>query len=237
MKKLRMIFLGMVLVSSLKLMAQPIFDHSTWDQILLLNVTEEGKVDYNGIVRDSPLLIKYFMTLSKNEPTETWSREEKLAYWINAYNAVAIKLIIENYPAKNLKEIDDHWDQKILKIGTKKYSLDDIKYTILRKMNEPRIHFLINCATKSSPWLWNRAYTADNITKALDQRTIKFINNPKHNMIMQDEMKISKIFTWYKRDFTIKGRSLRDFINRYSIVKVTNKTKKSFLAYDWTLNM
>lgn len=212
------------------------FDHNVWDQALLLNVSEDGKVDYNGFMRDSSQLYAYFARLSENTPKENWTREEKLAYWINAYNAYTIKLVIDSYPIKSIKDLEDPWDKKFFKIDGEWYSLGELEHKILRKFGDPRIHFAINCASFSCPVVWNRAYTADNLNNALDVQTKKFINDPARNIITQEEVNVSKIFTWYKKDFKVNGGDVTDFINRYANVKIANQPKKGYKEYDWSLN-
>ncbi|WP_271768941.1 DUF547 domain-containing protein [Aquimarina algiphila] len=216
--------------------AQNTFDHSIWDQALLLNVNEEGKVNYNGFMRDSSQLYQYFSQLSANPPKEDWTREEKLAYWINAYNAYTIKLIIDSYPLKSIKDLDNPWGKKFFKINGEWYSLGELEHKILRKFGDPRIHFAINCASFSCPIVWNRAYTAENVNEALDQQTKKFINDPTRNTITDEEVNVSKIFTWYKKDFKVNGGDVKDFINRYALVKIGKQPKKGYKDYDWSLN-
>ncbi len=226
-----------LLLISIGVEGQSKVNHELWDQVLILNVTKEGKVNYKGVIQDSPLIYKYFSELSDNPPQKNWSKEEKLAYWINAYNVITIKLIIENYPVKSIKDIENPWNQKVLNVKGEKYSLDDIEHNVLRKMKEPRIHFLINCASNSSPLLWYRAYTAENINKALDERTSKFINDPRYNMITRKSTMISRIFLLYKNDFCVGGEEVEDFINKYSKVKIKGKlTKSNYSKYNWSLN-
>ncbi|MEW7290141.1 DUF547 domain-containing protein [Aquimarina sp. 2304DJ70-9] len=214
--------------------AQNTLDHSVWDQILILNVSEDGKVNYEGVMKDSPLFYKYFRSLSANPPTDQWSQQETLAYWVNAYNSIAVKMIIDNYPVKNINELHDPWNQKFFRIKDKRYSLDDIEHKILRKMGDPRIHFLINCASTSSPKLMNMAYTAANIEQALEKCTRDFINDPTKNIITEDKVSISQIFEWYKDDFN-KG-DVAEFINRYSNVQIKKVPKKGYMVYNWDLN-
>lgn len=232
--RILLVVIGLFLLNTAK--AQNTFDHSTWDQALILNVSEDGQVDYDGFMRDSSLLYKYFRQLSANPPTENWSRNEKLAYWINAYNAYTIKLIIDSYPLKSIKEIDNPWDKKFFKIDSEWHSLGELEHKILRKFGDPRIHFAINCASFSCPVVWNRAYTADNLQEALDRQTEKFINDPTRNTITKNVVSVSKIFSWYKKDFKVNGGDVKDFINRYSSVKITNQPQKGYKKYDWKLN-
>ncbi len=220
---------------SFQIKAQQVFDHSIWDQLLLINVSIDGKVNYKGFMRDSSLLYKYFSLLSENKPTEQWSKEEKLAYWINAYNAYTIKLIIDSYPIKSIKDIKDPWDKKFFKIGEEWYSLNQLEHKILRKLDEPRIHFAINCASFSCPIVWNKAYTSENVNEALETQTKNFINDPLRNTITEDVVEVSKIFSWFKKDFKTDGK-VKDFINKYATIKIDKQPKKGYKDYDWSLN-
>ena len=107
--------------------------------------------------------------LSENEPTEVWSVQELLAYYINTYNAYTVNLILDNYPLKSIKDISGPWTKAIIPIGDNKLSLGGLENGILRKMNEPRIHFAINCASYSCPKLLNEAFTASRIDEQLEQ--------------------------------------------------------------------
>ncbi|WP_226294122.1 DUF547 domain-containing protein [Aquimarina algicola] len=234
MKKGKLLWLALIVIFCFVMNAQTKPDHSKWDQLLILNVSKDGKVNYEGMIKDSPLFYEYFRSLSDTPPTEEWSKEEKLAYWINAYNAIALKMIMDNYPVKSINDLHDPWNQKFFRIKDKRYSLDEIEHQILRKMNEPRIHFLINCAANSSPKLWNMAYTAKNVNEALETKTREFINDPTKNVIEDEKINLSQIFEWYKDDFN-KG-DVAAFINQYSTVRINKVPKKSYKQYDWGLN-
>ncbi len=221
---------------AIQIKAQQPLSHAIWDQILLINVSDDGKVNYKGFMRDSSQLYEYFAYLSDNAPTERWSKEEKLAYWINAYNAYTIKLIIDNYPINSIKDIKDPWDKKFFKIDGVLYSLNELEHKILRKLNDPRIHFAINCASFSCPVVWNRAFTARNVDKALDTQTRNFINDPLRNTITNEVAEVSKIFSWFKKDFKIGGGDAKSFINKYSEIKIDKQPKKGYKKYNWSLN-
>ncbi|WP_281986764.1 DUF547 domain-containing protein [Aquimarina aggregata] len=234
MKNFNLILAIFVTICFTDIKAQNNADHSVWDQLLILNVSEVGKVNYKGVMKDSSLFYEYFRSLSQNPPTDEWSREEKLAYWVNAYNAIALKMIIDNYPVESINELHDPWKQRFFKVNDKRYSLDDIEHEVLRKFDEPRIHFVINCASNSSPKLLNMAYTAENINEALEKCTTMFINDPSKNTITSSEVKVSKIFEWYKDDFN--NGNVVDFINQYANVKINKIPKKGYVEYDWSLN-
>ncbi|WP_299254624.1 DUF547 domain-containing protein [uncultured Aquimarina sp.] len=214
--------------------AQNHIDHMVWDQLLLLNVSNEGKVDYKGFIRDKFLFDKYFKSLSTNYPTENAEDTEKLAYWVNLYNAIVMKMIIDHYPVNSINDLENPWKKKSITINNNQYSLDDIEHTILRKMNEPRIHFLLNCAATSSPKLWNRAYTNRNITQALEERTLDYINDSTKNITTNGEVNLSKVFEWYAKDFD--NGDIKNYINRYSKEKISKTSKIGYLEYNWSLN-
>ncbi|MDH7447952.1 DUF547 domain-containing protein [Aquimarina sp. 2201CG14-23] len=236
MKTPKIIISLVLLLISFQIKAQENLDHAVWDQILLINVSEDGKVDYKGFMRDSAKLYEYFTYLSDNPPATSWSKEETLAYWINAYNAYTIKLIIDNYPLKSIKEIKNPWDRKFFKINGVLHSLNELEHKILRKLGDPRIHFAINCASFSCPIVWNRAFTARNVDNALDTLTGNFINDPLRNTITEDVVEVSKIFSWFKKDFKVDGEDAKAFINKYSKVKIDKQPKKGYKKYNWSLN-
>jgi len=210
-------------------------DHSAWNSLLQKYVSKEGLVNYRGFAKDTQKLDDYLQLLSKNKPTKDWSVQEQLAYYINSYNANTVKLILNNYPTKSIKDIDGAWTKEIVNIGDVKISLGGIENSILRKMNEPRIHFAINCASISCPKLLNEAFTASKINEQLDKVTKDFINSDK-NDIAKNSVKLSSIFDWYKKDFIADGKTILDYVNKYSDVKVASGTAISYKDYNWNLN-
>ena len=210
-------------------------DHSEWNTLLEKHVSSEGLVDYKGFMKDRAQLNGYLSKLSAMKPTKDWSVQEQLAYYINIYNAYTVDLILNNYPTKSIKDIDGPWTKDIVPIGDVKISLGGIENSILRKMNEPRIHFAINCASISCPKLLNEAYTASKINEQLDRVTKEFVNSDK-NEISKNSAKLSSIFDWYKKDFTEDGKTVLDYVNKYSDVKVDAGTSVTYKDYNWNLN-
>jgi hypothetical protein len=209
--------------------------HETWDALLKKHVSATGQVNYKGIKAEKFKLEDYLKTLSTNAPEESWSKAEQMAFWINAYNAFTIKLIVDNYPTSSITKLHagKPWDQKWIKIGSKTYTLNNIENDILRpQFKDARIHFAVNCAAKSCPPLLNAAWTAANLNANLDAQAKKFINNPAFNKLSEKKAEVSKIFEWYAADF---GK-LIDFLNKYATTKVSAKAKVSYLEYDWGLN-
>lgn len=210
-------------------------DHSVWHTLLQKYVNEKGLVNYEGFKKDKNVLNNYIKMLANHKPNNGWSVQEQLAYYINIYNAYTIKLIIENYPVKSIKNIDGAWTKEFVSIGNKQISLGAIENSILRRMNEPRIHFAICFATISSPRLLNEAYTADAINEQLEYATRSFINSDKNN-IKAESANLSRIFDWYSGDFTRGSITLGEYINRYSDIRMKNWNNISFKDYNWNLN-
>lgn len=213
-------------------------DHSAWDKLLKKHVKISGLVDYNGFKANQDKLNNYVIFLSENKPKDNWVFEEQLAYFINVYNANTIKFIVDNYPIKSIKDIDatiSPFLKKIIKIGDKELSLADLEKGILQKMNEPRIHFAINCASFSCPKLLQDAYTAENVDELMTKAAKEFINSEK-NDILENSAKISEIFKWYKKDFLKQSESIIDYINQYSDTKINAGVELGYKNYDWSLN-
>ena len=218
--------------------------HDIWNDLLQKNVGANGHVNYKGFKSEEAQLEKYLDILRAAHPnTEKWSKDERLAYWINAYNAFTIELIIKNYPCKSIKDlggaiykVNTPWDIKYITIQGITYDLNNIEHDIIRKeFNEPRIHFAVNCASVSCPNLRNEAFVASRLNEQLDDQARKFINDKSKNNISANSVQLSKLFTWFKADFTKQG-TVVDFINRYSTVKLSDKAKIDYLEYNWNLN-
>ena len=210
-------------------------DHKSWDRLLHSFVDENGNVDYRGFKKESETLNRYLEQLGSNTVNENWSREKKLAYYINFYNAATVKLILDNYPLASIRDINKPWDKAWIKYGGEFISLGEIEHQILRKMNEPRIHFAINCASYSCPKLLNEAYTEGKLDKQLDKATKDFVNDLSRNKISENKVALSKIFKWYKKDFENNG-SLIVYLNQYLKSSINPGAKIEYLKYNWSLN-
>lgn len=220
--------------------------HDEWTVLLKKHVDNTGKVSYRGFVEDKAALESYLDLLSAHPPDrEAWNREEQIAYWINAYNAFTVKLIVDNYPLKSITElrpllnipmINTVWHKKFFKIGGKDFSLDRIEHKILRKeFDEPRIHFGINCASYSCPPLRNEAYLPDRLNDQLEDQAKVFINDERWNRIENNSAEISRIFNWFEGDFT-RNSGLISYLNKYSKIQLKNDARISYTEYDWRLN-
>lgn len=212
--------------------------HKPWDELLKKYVSAAGTVNYQSFKNDRAKLEAYLKSLTTNPPAESWKRADQMAYWINAYNAVTVKAVLDHYPLKSIKDIDGGkvWEKPAITIGGKSYSLNNIEHDMLRKkFSDPRIHFAVNCASASCPKLINEAFTAEKLEAQLNAVAKGFINDASRNKISSNNLQLSAIFDWYKGDFTTKG-TLIDFLNQYSATRISSGASISFLPYDWSLN-
>jgi len=194
--------------------------HSTYDELLKSNV-DNGKINYKGFVDSRDDFDNYLQSLGNitEQGYENWSEKQKLAFWINAYNAFTIKAIIDNYPIKrsftfigifyaprnSILQIPGVWKRLKFKAVGKDVTLDQIEHEILRvQFEEPRIHAAINCASIGCPDLMEGAYTADRLDTQLDDASVSFVNNPDKGVRISPDGKtvwVSKIFKWFGEDF------------------------------------
>ena len=216
--------------------------HAPWDSLLRQYVDTAGWVDYDAWQADTQALVRYLDTLSQYPPAAGVAAEEQVAYWLNAYNAFTVLLILRHYPLGSITELHrlryvaTVWDEKWFRIGGQAMSLGQIEHDILRKhFQEPRIHFALNCASYSCPPLRREAYTAARLDTQLDAQARAFLADPRRNRITADRAEISMIFLWFRGDFTQEG-SLRDYLNRYAPVTITPEAAIRYLSYDWSLN-
>ena len=243
------------------------FDHThkDFDRLLKLHVTD-GWVDYPGFIADTNVLSDYTGMLGAITEGElhSWSREQQLAYWVNAYNAFTIKAIIERYPIRersliglffprnSILQISGIWSRLAFSAGGRSLTLGAIEHDILRKeFSEPRIHFAIVCASRSCPKLRAEAYRHDILDNQFHDQAVDFINDPYRGIRWEKtsgRIYISKIFKWFKNDFTShrasdSGNSLLDYIRPYiadasvqDAMSRKEKIRTAYLPYDWRLN-
>jgi hypothetical protein len=219
--------------------------HEAWDALLKKHVGADGFVDYKAFLRDTLDLRRYLRQLESAHPNDkNWPRDAQMAYWINAYNAYTIELILRNYPVESIKDIkkgiafvNSVWDIKFIKIQGYTYDLNNIEHNILRPVfKDARVHAAVNCASFSCPRLLNEAYTPEKLDQQLTQSMRGWVNDPLRNRIGKEKAAISEIFKWFKGDFERDAGSVRAYLNRYSDVQLDANTDISHIDYDWRLN-
>lgn len=208
--------------------------HDIFDALLKKYVGVGGKVDYKGFIKERKKLDGYVEELASVQNIHLFPYTERLAFWINLYNAATIQLICDHYPVKSIRDIEGGkpWDKRFIKVQNTFYTLNEIEHQILRKTyGEPRIHFVVNCAAVSCPPLDQRAITAKNVYTVMEARTKSFINGSE-NQLSEKALTLSAIFDWYRDDFG----DLPIFIGKYSPIKFDTDVKISFKSYNWALH-
>ncbi len=229
------------------------FDFSGWDALVKKHVgptTIAGirlaGVNYPDIKKD-PAYSKLIADLKSFSPTTLKTPEEKMAFWINVYNIMAVKVVVDHYPVDSIKEAGSFfksvWKKKVSVVGGKDVTLNKVEHEILRKMGDPRIHVAIVCASVSCPDLRNEAYTADRLDSQLDDQLKRFLENKGKGLQVNHKngrILLSKIFDWFEEDFEPKG-GVQAFLSRYAPEKDRAFLEKenldiSYLDYNWDLN-
>jgi hypothetical protein len=206
-----------------------------YNNFLLKYVTEKGVVDYDKIYQNKSELREIIEKFEKIKPTIYWTNNENLAFWINVYNLYSIKLVIDNYPIKSIKEINNAWKKDFIVFNGIPVSLDYIDEKVLRPLGDPRYHFAINCTSYSCPAFLNEAYDYEKIDSQLQNAAELFINDASKNEISSRKATISKVFDWYQKDFTTKG-TLIQFLNEFSKTKLKDDAVITFQEYNWKLS-
>jgi hypothetical protein len=223
-------------------------DHALFTQVLAQHV-RDGVVDYK-VIKTDKRFPQYVALLQKTNP-ETLSGNDKLAFWINAYNAFTIQYVLNKYPIKSLMNKLSYatgggtFKSKFIEINGQKYSLNDIENDIVRPMGDPRIHFALVCGAKSCPPLRSEAYVADRLDQQLDEQGRLFMKQSDKNRFdfEKNEVYLSKVFDWFKNDFRKDGKSELEFIGRFlpedqaqKLATNADKIKVKYTEYDWDLN-
>ncbi len=220
--------------------------HATFDRLLKKHVGADGTVDYKQLRGDRAALEQYTRYLGGVE-LGSLSRDEKLATYINAYNAFTLQLILDHWPLKSIMDIPEQkrWKDQRWRLGGRKVSLDQLENEIIRKeFAEPRIHFAVNCASIGCPPLRPEAYVGARLDHQLEEQTRRVLNDPRWARYDTDQHRVhvTKLFDWYKADFTRGGGSVVEFVRKYNRAMQRPtfepvETRVAFVEWDWALNV
>lgn len=228
-------------------------DHGVWDRLLKTYlVRSRDGVNRFAYGRVSPAdrraLDAYIARLAAT-PITHFNRNEQLAYWINLYNALTVRVILEHYPVASIRDIDltpgllsdGPWDRKLIKIGRHAVGLNDIEHRILRPIwLDPRIHYAVNCASIGCPNLQPDAFTATNTKTLLHQAAVEYINDPRGVRVLNNGLVISKIYLWFAEDFGSTRDNIFAHLRRYARPDLAQRirldTEIAGYEYDWALN-
>ncbi len=237
------------------------FDHSPWDHVLKEFVNEQGQVDYAALQANPAELNRYVTELAAQSPASHPqhfpTRQSQLAYWINAYNALVMKGVIEHWPVESVRKIGGlpysfFWRKKFV-LGERKYTLDAIEGIMRTELAEPRIHFALVCAANSCPRLQRQAYTPENTDRLLEEAARFYVNEPRNLRIdpEQNRVTVARILSFYHEDFenyvrekslTSIGQPILDYIRVYAdeehrrALDALNHPRLEHFDYDWGIN-
>jgi hypothetical protein len=226
-------------------------DHHLWQKILdhYLMSTDPSHINlfnYKEVTpADKQQLTDYISQLQTIDPRK-YAKKEQQAYWINLYNALTINLILDHYPVQSIKKIGGFfsfgpWDQEITQVMGHQLSLNDIEHKILRPIwQDPRIHYAVNCASYSCPNLSTIAYSGKNIEQLLNQGAEDYINHPRGVWFEDNQLYVSSIYHWYKKDFGGTDKTLLTHLLRYSKPSLSSRLNGYHGTikddYNWKLN-
>ncbi|WP_231749669.1 DUF547 domain-containing protein [Polaribacter sp. BAL334] len=218
--------------------AQGLSDFFAKTAVFLKQHVDHHKVAYSVIQKNKTELEILIQQIATTDLTNE-NEESKKAFFINAYNLIMIKSIVEKYPVKSPLDISGVFDKNQHEIAGMKLTLNDLENKMLRaKYNDARIHFVLVCGANGCPPITNFAYVPEKLENQLNEQTKAAINNPSFIKINTSSKKISvsQIFEWYKDDFITKNSSLITFLNAYLSSPIDEKYRLSYYNYDWSLN-
>ncbi len=240
-----------------------VFSHEEFARVLARFVDADGRVDYAGLQRERGALDRYYALIAACSPDATPAlfptRADRLAYWLNAYNATVLRTVLEYYPVASVADIPPWLPSKfgffylqLLTYGGTRSNLYDLEQRVVRgRFHEPRVHFALNCASAGCPRLPREPFTGAALDAQLDRETRRFLAEPRNVRIDHAArvVHLSAIFDWYADDFTtwppLAARphaTLLDYVALYSPPdRATDLTRAAayeirFLPYDWSLN-
>jgi len=231
------------------------FGYDDYAVVLRKYVNDQGLVNYRGLRADRKNLDSFAATLATLDIKiyHRWTDREKIAFWLNAYNALTLKAIVTHYPIQpsffaslrfpknSIRQIPGVWDKLRFSVMGREVTLDEIEHeTLRRELGEPRIHLALVCAAMGCPPLRNEPYTGDKLEAQFGNQTRRFLQNPLKFRIDQGggRVHLSSIFKWFRGDFEAGGTSLPAFVSRYMEDPgvTAPDVRIEFLDYDWALN-
>jgi hypothetical protein len=240
-----LLILALLAAGAARVRAEPL-DEALYAELLLQHTravadTAGTRVDYAGLAR-APDWKRLIRSLARAEPAVLGTRDERLAFWINAYNILAIDLVLRHHPVASIRDIGSLWrpvwEREAGLVGGVAHSLGQIEHEILRPLGEPRIHLAIVCASTSCPSLRREPFTGAGLQEQLDDATRIFLASEAKGLRLEDDgIRISRIFDWFEEDFEAGGGVLA-FVRRHAPPSERQRVqgRVRYLDYDWRLN-
>ena len=228
-------------------------DHGSWDRFLKTYVSEHddgiNRVAYARVKQAGREALPAYIAALENTPISHYNRDEQLAYWVNLYNALTVKVILDYYPVDTIRDIKispgvfavGPWSKKLISVEGEDLSLNDIEHRILRPIwRDPRIHYAVNCAAIGCPNLQRMAFTAETADALLDTAAREYVNHPRGARFEKGRLIVSSIYSWFEKDFLDSDGSVAKHLRRYAdpelAAKLANTKKVKGDEYDWALN-
>jgi hypothetical protein len=211
-----------------------------WGRVLARFVDEPGRIDFAGVSREPADLDAYVVYVAQVSPESApelfASRESRLAYYINAYNALAMYNAIHS-PWQPVDKVRFFFSTKVT-IGGEQMSLYSLENRIVRPMGEPRVHFALNCMVRGCPRLAQKPFSAMSLGQELDREARRFLNEERNVQLVaaQRVVRLSSIMKFYAKDFLAQKPSLIAYVNAYRESEIPADFEVRFIPYDWTLN-
>jgi len=228
-------------------------DHNAFGKFLQKYIVKSqdgiNLVAYDKVSRRDRQLLRNYISRLSQVPINEFNRDEQLAYWINLYNALTIKVVLEHYPVRTIKDINispglftvGPWKAKVISVNGIRVSLDDIEHRIVRPIwNDPRVHYALNCASIGCPNIASKPYRGATIDKQLDKAARGFINSLRGCQVINNKLITSKIYDWFKSDFGATDQDVIFHLSLYAGPELKKQLKSieqiTSFTYNWHLN-
>lgn len=229
-------------------------DHSAWDSFLKTYLVTNhpsgvSRMRYSAVTKKDRKALDGYLELMKGVHISELGRAEQKAYWTNLYNALTVRVILDHYPVKSIRDIDispglfsdGPWGAKLVTVEGEKVSLDDIEHRILRPIwKDNRVHYAVNCASIGCPNLQPEAFTADNTERLLEKGAREYVNHPRGAKVEGNSLTVSSIYDWFQPDFGGSGDGVIKHLLKYADGPLADKLNGfnggMSYDYDWRLN-
>ncbi len=228
-------------------------DHGAWQRFLDRHIARDGeglhRVAYGRVGAADKRALEDYLARLATTPISIFNRDQQLAYWINLYNALTVKIVLDHYPLRSIRDIDispgifadGPWGKKAVKVEGEELSLNDIEHRILRPIwRDPRIHYAVNCAAVGCPNLVATAFTGDNANALLTAAARDYVNSPRGARFEGGKLIVSSLYVWYEKDFGGNESGVIAHLERYAApdlaARLATVERISGDGYDWALN-
>ncbi len=233
-------------------------DHAAWQAFLGKYVAAAhpsgvNRFRYGDVNKQDRSALDGYVARLETVPISAYGRNAQKAYWINLYNALTVKVVLDHFPVKSIKDISlssglfgglfggGPWKAKLVTVEGEKLSLDDIEHRILRPIwRDNRVHYAVNCASIGCPNLQAEPFTAENLERLLDRGALEYVNHPRGVAFADGRLRVSSIYDWFQADFGGTSqtvvRHLREYAKPALRKRLEGYDRSLDYHYDWSLN-